>query len=134
MSEMAKMYSKLVRNRIPDIIESCGGSCEYRVLGKDEYVEALKAKLVEEAQELLETDDAEGFVWELSDVMEVIDCLLEAAGVSMSAVREVQRRKREKRGGFEKHLFLISSEDSHSCGYAEVDSSEELLDSKQVGR
>ena len=134
MSEMEKTYNKLVRNRIPEIIESRGGSCEWRVLDKDEYMEALKAKLVEEAQELLGTDDAEGFVWELSDVMEVIDCLLEATEVSMLAVREVQRRKREKRGGFENHLFLISSEDSHSCRYAEVDSSEEPLDPKQVGR
>ncbi len=47
---MRRTYNKLVRDRIPEIIESQGGSCQCRVLAKDEYMQALKAKLVEEAQ------------------------------------------------------------------------------------
>ena len=107
---MRRTYNKLVRDRIPEIIESQGGSCQCRVLAKDEYMQALKAKLVEEAQELLDTDDREGLLRELADVMEVVDSLLKATGLTISALREEQRRKREDRGGFERRLSLIWSE------------------------
>ena len=107
---MRRTYNKLVRDRIPEVIESQGGSCQCRVLAKDEYVQALKAKLVEEAQELLDTDDRQSLLRELADVMEVVDSLLKATGLTISALREEQRRKREERGGFERRLSLIWSE------------------------
>ncbi len=107
---MRRTYNKLVRDRIPEIIESQGGSCQCRVLAKDKYMQALKAKLVEEAQELLDTDDRESLLRELADVMEVVDSLLKATGLSISALREEQRRRREERGGFERRLCLIWSQ------------------------
>ena len=107
---MRRTYNKLVRDRIPEIIESQGGSCQCRVLAKDEYMQALKAKLVEEAQELLDTDDRESLLRELADVMEVVDSLLKATGLTISALREEQRRRREERGGFERRLCLIWSQ------------------------
>jgi predicted house-cleaning noncanonical NTP pyrophosphatase (MazG superfamily) len=44
-------YNKLVRDRIPQIIESRGDRAITRVLGEAAYRDALLAKLVEEAQE-----------------------------------------------------------------------------------
>jgi len=107
---LRRTYRKLVRDRIPEIIESQGGSCQCRILAEDEYTRALKAKLVEEAQEALVADDREGLLRELADVMEVVDSLLKATGLSISALREEQRRRREERGGFERRLSLIWSQ------------------------
>ena len=48
---MRKEYDKLVRDRIPEIIRQDGRQCGVEVMPEDEYVQALKDKLVEEAKE-----------------------------------------------------------------------------------
>ena len=48
---MTKTYNKLVRDRIPEIIESTGKSCLTRVLSDAEYIRMLDEKLNEELAE-----------------------------------------------------------------------------------
>ena len=45
------MYNKLVRDRIPEIIQSTGKSCTTEVLSSDDYLHMLDAKLDEELAE-----------------------------------------------------------------------------------
>ena len=61
-------YDKLVRDDIPDIIESTGKKCKYHTADPEEYYEKLKEKLLEEVQEFLLTPNVE----ELADIEEVI--------------------------------------------------------------
>ncbi|TAE56625.1 MAG: hypothetical protein EAZ88_03705 [Oscillatoriales cyanobacterium] len=49
---MEKKYYKLVRDRIPDIIRESGNECETAVLSDEEYRQALRQKLIEEAAEV----------------------------------------------------------------------------------
>ena len=49
-----KVYNKLVRNRIPEIIEASGKNCVTEVLTDEAYLKMLDAKLDEELAE----DDA----------------------------------------------------------------------------
>ncbi|MEC9484827.1 MAG: nucleoside triphosphate pyrophosphohydrolase [Candidatus Izemoplasma sp.] len=49
-----KVYNKLVRDGIPDIIEKAGKNCKTKILSDSEYVHELKRKLIEESQELIE--------------------------------------------------------------------------------
>lgn len=99
-----KYYRKLVRDKIPEIIESKGQSCQTRVLGDEEYLKELRTKLEEEVQEYLESGDLE----EIADILEVLDALVVAQGSSLSEVREMQERKKEERGGFDEKVFLES--------------------------
>ncbi|MEU1883708.1 nucleoside triphosphate pyrophosphohydrolase [Streptosporangium sp. NPDC020072] len=98
-------YGKLVRDRIPEVIEADGLTAEVRVLDESELVPALTAKLVEEAEELRQAspDDRLG---ELADIHEVLTTLTETLGFSDEQIREAARRKRAERGGFDRRLWL----------------------------
>ena len=45
---MVKIYNKLVRDRIPEIIEADGRMCTTEILLDDRYLQMLDAKLNEE--------------------------------------------------------------------------------------
>ena len=77
-----KTYNKLVRDRIPEIIEANGHKCETRVLNDDEYLLELKNKLQEEVNEFLES----GSVEELADILEVVHSLSAQFGTSIESV------------------------------------------------
>ena len=49
MSEI--QYNKLVRDKIPEIIEKSGNTCEIEILSNDEYLKMLDMKIEEELQE-----------------------------------------------------------------------------------
>ena len=95
-------YHKLVRDRIPEIIEASGKTCSCRILPDSEYLEMLDEKLNEELSEYQESKSME----ELADLMEVIRAAAKARGSSIEEVEKIRREKAEKRGGFEKKILL----------------------------
>jgi predicted house-cleaning noncanonical NTP pyrophosphatase (MazG superfamily) len=78
---MPVRYDKLVRDRIPEIIQSHGHHPVTRVLDDATYQVALLAKLAEETREAQEAA-TEDLPAELADVLEVIRALAAAVGVS----------------------------------------------------
>jgi predicted house-cleaning noncanonical NTP pyrophosphatase (MazG superfamily) len=74
-SGMRVTYNKLIRDRIPEIIEADGRRAVTRVLRDEDYRAALLAKLVEEAREAENAPDGE-LAGELADVWEVFQALL----------------------------------------------------------
>ncbi|MCB2380362.1 nucleoside triphosphate pyrophosphohydrolase [Hymenobacter sp. BT635] len=103
-------YPKLIRDLIPSIIAASGRNCETRILDGPEYVEALREKLVEEACEAKAASATE-LATELADVLEVIDALLEAHGLQMEQVQQLQAARRSERGGFANRLLLLRIDD-----------------------
>ena len=101
-----KIYNKLVRDRIPEIIESKGGTPKYSVLSANDYSSALQEKLIEEARELREAGEKEDILSELSDVAEIIRSIVKNSGFTMEEVEARREKKYAERGGFEKALFL----------------------------
>jgi predicted house-cleaning noncanonical NTP pyrophosphatase (MazG superfamily) len=99
-----KVYNKLIRDRIPEVIEANGKTCEYRVLRQEEFLRCLGEKLLEELKEY----QASGDVEELADMVEVILAIVKEKGVSPVGFEQIRLDKREKRGGFEERLFLVS--------------------------
>ncbi|SFK57651.1 hypothetical protein SAMN04488569_10522 [Marinilactibacillus piezotolerans] len=65
-------FNKLVRDKIPEMIEDNGENCKYKILDEDQYADQLKIKLKEEVKEYLETTNDSNAVEELADILEVI--------------------------------------------------------------
>ena len=103
---MEKVYNKLVRDRIPEIIVGNGGEPFTRILDDKEYKEELEKKLNEEYQEVLGATESNDRIEELADMVEIIDALANLEGKCLDDVIEVQKQKKLKRGGFQKKIFL----------------------------
>ena len=99
---MARIYNKLVRDRIPEIIESDGRKCTTEILSDDRWLQMLDAKLDEELAEYQESKSLE----ELSDLLEVMRAVVKARGWSWEQLEQVRQEKAAQRGGFEKKILL----------------------------
>lgn len=97
-----KIYHKLVRDRIPDIIKADGKTCVTEILPDEQYLEMLDAKLNEELAEYQESKSLE----ELADLLEVMQAVVKARGWTWEQLVQVQADKAAKRGGFEKKILL----------------------------
>ena len=93
-------YNKLVRDRIPEILDTKGVPYEKRIANDIEYKEELIKKLEEEIVEFKEA----GSVEELADILEVVDALKKLP--DYVSVLDIQKIKREEKGEFEKRLIL----------------------------
>lgn len=105
------IYNKLVRDRIPQVIESTGKKFSFRTLKDEEYIKELKNKVSEELQEYVSAENDENAIEELADLLEIIRALAKFHGDSFEKVEEIRRQKAEKRGGFEEKIFLVQVED-----------------------
>ena len=102
---MKKIYNKLVRDRIPEIIEASGKSCKTEILSDEKYLEMIDAKLDEELAEYHMDQNIE----ELADLLEVIRAATLARGYTLDELEAIRATKAEKRGGFEKKILLIET-------------------------
>jgi len=100
------IHNKLVRDRIPEIIEKDGRHSEIKILNETEYHQALLRKLVEEANEVATAEEDE-LVKELADLYEVIDTLLMAFDLNKDTILAIQKKRCDERGGFAKRIKLI---------------------------
>lgn len=97
-----KVYNKLVRDRIPEIIQSSGNNYEIEVVSDEVALEYLYKKLNEEVSELLEDKNLD----EIADVMEVLFAIGGKYGYTEDDVLNRRNEKRDARGGFEDNLIL----------------------------
>ena len=96
------VHNKLVRDRIPEIIEASGRTCITEVLANDAYIQALDAKLSEELAEYQQSKSLE----ELADLLEVMGAVVKARGYTWDDLTRVRKEKRAQRGAFEQRIFL----------------------------
>ena len=100
------VYNKLVRDRIPLMIEENGQHPNIRILSDEEYTAALEQKLDEEVSEYHKDKNLE----ELADILEVVYALAENLGHSKEELLKTYEKKHAERGGFRDRIFLISNE------------------------
>lgn len=105
------IHNKLVRDRIPEIIEKNGKNFSQRILDDDEYIKELKKKSFEELEEYMNAENNEDAMEELADLLEIIHALAESHGANIEKVEELRKQKAIKRGGFKEKIFLIEVED-----------------------
>lgn len=98
-----KKYNKLVRDKIPKIIEAGGSTCVTQILTEEEYLQALDRKLDEELAEYHNDQSIE----ELADMLEVIYAAAMARGYTLEQLEQVRREKAQARGGFAEKILLL---------------------------
>lgn len=97
-----KVYQKLVRDKIPEIITQEGKYPETEILNDEMYFKKLCEKLIEETNEYLENYD----VNELCDILEVVYALANYHGISKPILENMRKFKEEKRGAFQNKILL----------------------------
>ncbi|MGG2093411.1 nucleoside triphosphate pyrophosphohydrolase [Bacillus sp. S13(2024)] len=106
------IYNKLVRDRIPEMIESNGKTFTTRTLNEKEYIEEVCKKTGEELAEYVEAETLEHKIEELADLLELVNALAQYEGVALEDVEKVRKEKEEKRGGFGGRIFLLEVSDN----------------------
>lgn len=102
-----KIYNKLVRDKIPEIIKADGKKFKTRILEDREYLKELIKKLKEEAAEFEENPSVE----ELADIKEIIIAIREALGIHAGELEDMRRKKADTNGRFKNKIFLESVDD-----------------------
>ncbi len=99
---MPIQYHKLIRDRIPKIIDTSGKTCVTEIFSDEDYLKMLDEKLDEELAEYHKDQNIE----ELADLLEVLRCCAVAQGYTLEQLEEVRAEKASKRGGFSKKILL----------------------------
>lgn len=99
---MIKKYNKLVRDKIPKIIEKNGQMCEIEILSDERYLEILELKLTEECTEYQIDNDIE----ELADILEVVYAIANARGVTEGELDRIRLAKANKNGRYKEKIYI----------------------------
>ena len=99
-----KIYNKLVRDRILEMIEADHKNCITRKVEGHELRNLLEEKMIEEFNEYLEDRNLE----ELADMLEVLIGLAKYHGYTEEELMHIRMKKYQARGGFEEGVFLES--------------------------
>lgn len=97
-----KVYNKLVRDLIPQIIADSGSKFSTHWASKEELPKLLEEKLMEEVNEYIEDKNLE----ELADILEVLVGLAGTLGYTEAELFQKRMEKRGQRGGFEEGIVL----------------------------
>ena len=98
-------YHKAIRDKIPEIIEKDGYTCNVETLSDEKFLVEIEKKLSEEVVEYQKDRKPD----ELADILEVIYRIAKLRGISKEELEKIRIKKLEERGGFEKNLFLIDT-------------------------
>lgn len=99
---MSKIYNKLVRDNIPQIMLQNGAEPVTRILNDEEYFQELNKKLTEEVAEYLENYD----IVEIADIIEVLRAILELKGISYDDFEDIRKEKVRTKGAFKNKIYL----------------------------
>lgn len=106
---MKHIYNKLIRDRIPEIIENDYKTCATRILNDEEYLKCLKSKLLEECHEVMNAE-GEDIKKEIADVLEALENTLH---IDHQEVLSIKEKKARSNGAFDKKIYLEYVEDSY---------------------
>lgn len=92
------LYEKIIREKLLERVIAAKGTYNYTELTPEESLKELLLKLQEETEEVVSTTSTKEMVDELADVMEVIECLLDVKGLTMSDLQKARQQKDNSRG------------------------------------
>ncbi|MFT9497440.1 nucleoside triphosphate pyrophosphohydrolase [Anaerosolibacter sp.] len=96
------IYNKLVRDKIPEIIQKDNKECEFYIASEDEYINQLYSKVVEELNEFKANPCEE----EMADILEVLSAIGKHYNFEEDSVQRIRYNKNQERGKFDKRIIL----------------------------
>ena len=100
---MLMIINKLVRDKIPEIIQKSGGIPVIETASDENYRKLLHHKLREEVEEYIESKEIE----EVADILEIIYALADQHNISIDELEKIRNDKVKKNGAFKKKIVLI---------------------------
>lgn len=94
--------SKLVRDKIPEIIKKKNAVPITHIASDEEYWQKLKEKLQEEVDEFMKDSNDE----ELADILEVVYAICDFKEIDKNKFELLRKKKAEERGGFKDKIIL----------------------------
>jgi predicted house-cleaning noncanonical NTP pyrophosphatase (MazG superfamily) len=94
-----KEYNKLVRDCVPELLQKQKVEHEIVEMDQDEYCQALRQKIIEEAQEAAGASEVD-LITELADLWEVIDATMTAYGIQRDQVCADDRKNGDSSSSF----------------------------------
>ena len=98
-------FNKVIRDKIPEIIQKDGYTCNIQTLSDEKFLLEIEKKLSEEVTEYQNDKTPE----ELTDILEVIYRIAQLKGISKEELEKIRVKKLQDKGGFEMNLFLIDT-------------------------
>ncbi|WPY01395.1 Nucleoside triphosphate pyrophosphohydrolase [Candidatus Trichorickettsia mobilis] len=99
-------FKKLIRNKLPVRMIEERVVIYPKTLSYEEFCQALRHKLIEEAEEVSQAQEVKDIIVELADVLEVIHALAEAYQLSFSDIEKTRLSKREINGYFDQETYM----------------------------
>lgn len=101
-----RIFKKLIRDKMPEIMKAQGKELEVRILDNAEFKEALRRKVIEEISELKDAKDDAEAKDKIAYLHEIADALGDAYGFPKKEILALKDKTHHERGGFDKRLFL----------------------------
>lgn len=100
-------FNKLARDKAIKQMESKGIVLKTKTLtDNEEYLEAVTQKIVEELEEMFDSQSQEELIVELADLEEILDTFKALVKVDQADIDAVRKAKTAERGDFSKRLFI----------------------------
>lgn len=100
------LFKKLVRDNSLVFFQREKIKTHYEILETPDCIQALKEKLTEEADEVLQATDMSNLIEELGDLQEVIAALMEKCHISQAEIETARDKKKLEWGGFSEGIYL----------------------------
>ncbi len=105
-------YHKLVRDKIPLVMQKNGAAYRVKTLSQSAFKRELLKKVGEEASSLPRLKQKDDITDELADTLDVIKEIQRVFKITDADIRSAQRKAFKRKGGFRKKYFLFWSEDT----------------------
>ncbi|MGI4776097.1 MAG: hypothetical protein ACRYE9_04170 [Janthinobacterium lividum] len=99
-------FNKLVRNKLIKRFQEQKIIVNGLILTPDQFIEKLREKIIEEAQEVCQARKQEDLLTEFADLLEVIDALAKACAIDYKDIEEAKVKKREVNGYFSPESYI----------------------------
>lgn len=101
------LFNKLTRDKAVERLEAQGAKVESKILEDNaEYLESVTQKIVEELEEVFDSQSQEELIVELADLEEILDAFKKLVKIDQKDIDAVRKAKAEERGLFEKRVFI----------------------------
>lgn len=106
-------FNKLIRDKVTQKLESKNINFEVSELDQESFDRELLKKVSEEALEISKANSKEELVSEIADILFVIDEIKKQNNISQEEIDSASKINFDKKGGFDKKLFLHWTQDDN---------------------